>query len=157
MDNSTFLHGTMTIDYAIEPQQIDLAGPARDWSFDGSANELVQPDPQVQGRIYRLGALIQGMVLRDQDQAQQRQVHQQQLHTIPVWIELRYPAGPVIVLFVLCLLVLLLLWLLAYWLARTHAFVVEDDAGRETVITPGLFQAAEIPSSDRRALVRLRS
>ena len=53
--------GALTVSLVGQNRDIALGPALEAWSFDGDGARLADPDPRVQGAIYRLGALLSGM------------------------------------------------------------------------------------------------
>jgi len=53
--------GSLVVQVIARSTQINLGPGLRAWSFDGDGDRLAEPDPAVQGSIYRLGELLTEM------------------------------------------------------------------------------------------------
>lgn len=138
---SSWQNGAIVIQFNVERGKIDLVGPiSRQWDFSGSADLLATPDPAVQSRIYRFNDLVRGMIPEDQ--------LSKRIWSKPVWVQVAYPLGPLLLLILLALVLLGLLYLLARYLAKGSRYQVEDDGGSITEIAPTLASSVTVPSSD---------
>ncbi|MFP5514207.1 MAG: hypothetical protein ACLGJC_14100 [Alphaproteobacteria bacterium] len=154
--------GTITLRYLISSKKnVEIFPPSiGDWSYDGRPENLGRSptdgkrrpdDPRIHEKIFHLRELADRML-----PAPYFERREEELHVIPVTLELVFPAGPIISL-VLIGLVLggSLLWLLSRAMSGM-SFVVEDELGQEqAVIEAAIGRSYVVSSSDNCATVRL--
>ncbi|HYH23063.1 MAG TPA: hypothetical protein VD995_31000 [Azospirillum sp.] len=146
---TTIVKGEFAITYAVERERLFLAPETLNrWNFDGSPADLASSRPEVQERLYLLQPLVVGLVADS--------YLSQDAVRVPVWLQLRFPAGPLIIAGVALLTAGALAWWLFRHMLRPPLLVAGDEGGEVQPVTPGLFSAAPVASADGICLIGLR-
>jgi len=148
--NSTVVKGEIAINFAVRREQVFLAGDtAAKWSYDGAPEALARPDPAVQARIYHLQDLVRGMLPEEQ--------LTRAMLTRAIWLELRYPAGPVMALLLAAaVMVVPLLLVLRRFVQPRHYLALDYGDGQGQPITPGFLSPSAATSADGHCQIRVR-
>jgi hypothetical protein len=150
LEGSSWHSGEIRIWVSVERDNVELYGPIERWNYSGPVDALASADAEIQGQIYRLNELLQGMI--PETQLQRREVW-----ASPIWVQVVYPLGPLLILILATVLGLALLLLLARQLARGSRYVVENEAGNTTEIAPGFAGSVTINSEDGATALTLRN
>lgn len=142
LKGSSWQRGEIRIFVQVARANVELGGdPAKNWNFDGPQARLASADAAVQSRIYRFGELLQGMI-------PERELDDQLVWASPVWVQVVYPLGPLVMAILGGLALLTLVLLLARQLAKGARYEVEDEAGNLTQVAPSFASTAKITSND---------
>lgn len=149
LQGTTVVKGEFAITYAVQRERLFLADDTlKQWSYNGPPADLASSRAEVHRSLYHLEPLVRGLVSEEH-------LNQDAIR-VPVWLQLRFPAGPLIVAGVAGLAVLALLWWLFRHMARPPLFVAGDEEGEALPVTPGVLSAARVPSVDGACLIGLR-
>lgn len=149
LQGTTAVKGELAITYDVARERLHVAPETLGrWSYSGAAGDLASPRREVQERLYMLQPLVVGLVADS--------YLSQDAIRIPVWLQLRFPAGPLIAAAVALLGIGTLVWWLFRHMLRAPLLVAGDEDGAVRPVTPGLFSAAPVASADGACLIGLR-
>ena len=124
-DGRLFIEFTANRDKIHIPKEI-----LEDWAYRGSADNLSEPQIQIQSKVYNLDSLIRETISTEQ--------MVKNLKTIPIELELHYPLRYAFAMVLLVVLFIGFLCFLYVLLVKSKKYILEDDLDEKNEFSSGL-------------------